>query len=274
MESVYGAKPGGYALYLGAIEPKKNLKRLIEAFLLARLDIPLLLAGPLGWLYNEDLALIDAIASQWRDMMMGQWCEAMREGPHGGGPPVRRNGLWPDAAQALRSNGARIGAEPPPRSGGAWSDAGPLVRRIGYLPRHHVVALLQCARFLVFASIYEGFGLPVLEAMQLGVPVLTSNTGPLPEVAGDAAVLVDPLDVPAMAREIRRLGRDSDLCAELARRGPLLAARFNRAGYQERLAAAYRKAGIEIGSESAATETIRLASNGIGSQQPSWEPAP
>jgi glycosyltransferase involved in cell wall biosynthesis len=62
VESVYGVEPGKYALFVGAIEPKKNLKRLIEAFLLAGLDIPLLIAGPLGWLYDDDIALIDVIA--------------------------------------------------------------------------------------------------------------------------------------------------------------------------------------------------------------------
>jgi len=170
VETVYGVKPRAYALFLGAIEPKKNLKRLIEAFLLSGVDIPLLISGPLGWLYKGDLALIDAVARHARDA--GQ----------------------------------------------------PLVRRLGYLPRRHVVALLQCARFLVFPSIYEGFGLPVLEAMQLGVPALTSNTGSLPEVAGEAAVLVDPLNVAEMAREIKRLASDSDLRAELTRRGPPQAA--------------------------------------------------
>ena len=61
VETIYGVRSGEYALFLGAIEPKKNLKRLIEAFLLAGVDIPLLLAGPLGWLYDEDLALLDAV---------------------------------------------------------------------------------------------------------------------------------------------------------------------------------------------------------------------
>lgn len=243
VETVYGAKPGAYALHLGAIEPKKNLRRLMEAFLLAGLDIPLLLAGPLGWLYDEELALIDVIAKQWHNMMIGG--NGTRRG---GGPSVRQNGLWPEDTEAFGSNGAHLLAEPPLHFEGDRPDTGPLVRRLGYLPRHHVVALLQCARFLVFPSIYEGFGLPVLEAMQLGVPVLTSNAGSLPEVAGDAAVLVDPLDVTGMAREIRRLGSDGDLRAELARRGPPQAARFNRQDYKKRLAAAYFKIGVEIDS--------------------------
>jgi glycosyltransferase involved in cell wall biosynthesis len=196
VRTVYGAKPGEYALYVGAIEPRKNLKRLIEAVLISRADIPLLIAGPLGWLYADDVALIDSVAA----------------------------------------HNTHNGQQPP-------------VRRLGYLPRGHLVALIQCARFFVFPSIYEGFGLPVLEAMQLGVPVLTSTTSSLPEVAGEAAVLVDPLDVGSIAREIRRLASDDDLRAELARRGPAQAAKFSREGYQARLAAAYRKVGVELGDK-------------------------
>jgi glycosyltransferase involved in cell wall biosynthesis len=188
---VYHLKPGQYALFLGAIEPKENLKRLIEAYLLARTDIPLLIAGSTGWLCEEDLALIDSISG------------SDRHGP---------------------------------------------VRRLGYVPRLHRVALLQCACFLAFPSICEGFGLPVLEAMQLGVPVLTSNTSSLPEVAGDAAVLVDPLDISDIVRGIRWIVNDADLRAELTRRGPVQAAKFDQREYRGRLVAAYRKVGVEIGT--------------------------
>jgi glycosyltransferase involved in cell wall biosynthesis len=189
VETVYGAQPDQYALFLGAIEPKKNLKRLIEAFLIANPGIPLLIAGPKGWLNKEDLALIETVS----------------------------------ARQSM-------------------------VRQLGYLPRRHVTALLKCARFFTFPSIYEGFGLPVLEAMQLGVPVLTSNTSSLPEVAGDAAVLVDPLDLDQMTKGIRALANDSDLRAELSVRGPKQATKFSEDAYQQRLEAAYRKVGISLSS--------------------------
>src|SRR5690606_19654940 len=86
------------------------------------------------------------------------------------------------------------------------------------------------------------------EAMQLGVPVLTSNTGALAEVSEDAAILVPPLDVGAMAQQIRRLASDSDLCRELAARGPLQAAKFGFDAYRHRLAAAYCKIGVDIGT--------------------------
>lgn len=194
VQNVFGVDPGAYALFLGAIEPKKNLRRLVEAFLLAGVDIPLLIAGPLGWLYDEDLALLDTI---------GRLTNLER----------------------------------------------PAVRHLGYLPRRHVVALLQCARMFLFPSLHEGFGLPVLEAMQLGVPVLTSNSSSLPEVVGEAAIVVDPLNVSAMAREIERLAIDADLRLELSRRGPKQAAKFGAEQYRARLAEAYKKVGVELSKE-------------------------
>jgi glycosyltransferase involved in cell wall biosynthesis len=75
--------------------------------------------------------------------------------------------------------------------------------------------------------LYEGFGLPPLEAMACGVPVLTSNVCSLPEVVGDAGVLVDPLDVEAIADGIRRLVQDSELRTELRQKGLLRAKEFS-----------------------------------------------
>lgn len=191
----YGARPQGYILFVGAIEPKKNLRRLIEALRLADIQIPLLIAGPLGWLYDDLVGLID-VAGRKR-------------------MPVASEGTSP-------------------------------VNYLGYVPRHHLVALMQCARFLAFPSICEGFGLPVLEAMELGVPVLTSTTTSLPEIAGDAAVLVDPLSVEDIARGIRSLAYDEDLAAELVRRGKVQAAKFTVGAYRSRLAEAYRKIGVQL----------------------------
>jgi len=211
VENVYGVRSGAYALFLGAIEPKKNLRRLVEAFLLAGVDIPLLIAGPLGWLYDEDLALLDTIGRQVHGKVI-----------------------------TGEVNGSVLT--------GRMHDERPPVRHLGYLPRRHVVALLQCARMFLFPSLHEGFGLPALEAMQLGVPVLTSNSSSLPEVVGEAAIVVDPLSVSEMAREIERLASDGDLRAELSRRGPMQAAKFSKENYQARLAAAYKKVGLELGS--------------------------
>ena len=90
-----------------------------------------------------------------------------------------------------------------------------------------VIALLSAARALLFCSLVEGFGLPILEAMACGCPVLTSTRSCMPEVAGDAAELVDPYDVAAMARAMRRLHDEPDLRAELGARGLARAESFS-----------------------------------------------
>jgi glycosyltransferase involved in cell wall biosynthesis len=88
-------------------------------------------------------------------------------------------------------------------------------------------ALYSGASLFVFASEYEGFGLPALEAMASGVPVVCSNTSSLPEVAGDAALLVDPLDTGALAAAIERALTDADLRQALREKGVVQAARFS-----------------------------------------------
>ncbi|HET9834606.1 MAG TPA: glycosyltransferase, partial [Vicinamibacterales bacterium] len=78
----------------------------------------------------------------------------------------------------------------------------------------------------VYPSLYEGFGYPPLEAMACGVPVITSNTSSLPEVVGDAGIMVDPRDDAALAVDIQRVLEDRDLQATLSRKGLERAARF------------------------------------------------
>ncbi len=105
----------------------------------------------------------------------------------------------------------------------------------GFIPDQHLDALMRRARCLVYPSLYEGFGIPVLEAMRVGTPVITSNTTALPEVAGEAALVLDPLNIEAMAAAMERLDRDDALRAEMIRRGRLRAAIFT----WERTAEAY-----------------------------------
>lgn len=88
-----------------------------------------------------------------------------------------------------------------------------------YLPNSEVMALMQSAQAMVFPSLCEGFGLPVVEAFASGLPVVTSNTTALPEVAGDAALLVDPLDVEAIADGMRTVVEDSCLAQSMRERG-------------------------------------------------------
>ncbi len=101
------------------------------------------------------------------------------------------------------------------------------VRFLGYIPDETLSVLYRLAAAFVFPSLYEGFGLPPLEAMACGAPVVTSNTSSLPEVAGDAAVLVDPYSVDAIVEGIERVIDDPAFAAELRRRGPLRAREFS-----------------------------------------------
>ena len=87
--------------------------------------------------------------------------------------------------------------------------------------------LYREARMLVFPSLSEGFGLPVLEAMSRGTPVICSRTGSLPEIAGDAAVLVDPLDRPQLAQHMSHMWTDNGLHADYRARGLQRAAQFS-----------------------------------------------
>ncbi|MFL1463049.1 glycosyltransferase family 4 protein [Roseococcus sp. DSY-14] len=119
-----------------------------------------------------------------------------------------------------------------------------MVRHLGYLPRLDVDTLLRHARALLFPSLHEGFGLPVAEAMQLGTPVLASTTSSLPEVAGDAALLVDPTDTRAIAEGIRALDADDALRGRLGAAGPTQAATFSPERHQARLLAVHRRLGL------------------------------
>ena len=113
------------------------------------------------------------------------------------------------------------------------------VRRFRYVSLSTLVTLIRGARAIVFPSLYEGFGLPVLEAMALGTPVITSREASLPEVAGDAALLVDPYDADDIAQAISTIVNDADLRAELSDRGKLQAEKFSVERYRERVAALY-----------------------------------
>jgi glycosyltransferase involved in cell wall biosynthesis len=93
------------------------------------------------------------------------------------------------------------------------------VRFLGFQPMETLAAFYRLARAFVFPSLYEGFGLPPLEAMACGTPVVTSNVSSLPEVAGGAALLVDPYDEDAIATAITRAVTDESLRADMIRRG-------------------------------------------------------
>lgn len=183
----------GYFLFCGAIEPKKNVLRLINAHVASAVKEPLIIVGPEAWMADREMERI-------RDPAF--------ETLHIDNNEIKRRHR---------------------------------VRHINYLPRDLLLYLIQGARGLIFPSLYEGFGLPVLEAMLLGTPVITSNSTSLPEVAGEAALLVNPLEESEISQAICALSEDNDLWQELASRGRVQAALFSPQIYSQRLAALYSK---------------------------------
>jgi len=115
------------------------------------------------------------------------------------------------------------------------------ILQLDYATLAMLVTLIRGARAVLFPSLYEGFGLPVLEAMLLGTPVLTSNTSSVPEVAGDAVLSVNPYEAREIAEGIQALDRDEQLRNELSERGRKRAQLFSEAAYRDRLAAVYEK---------------------------------
>lgn len=151
-----------YVLYVGTLQPRKNLLGLLDAFaVLAKEDkeTHLIIAGKKGWLY-----------------------------------------------QPLFAHAEQLGL-------------GQRVHFIGYVPQEDLPTLINGARVFVLPSFYEGFGLPVLEAMACGTPVICSNAASLPEVAGDAAFLINPHDTEGLARALALVLADPDLHRDLAKRG-------------------------------------------------------
>jgi glycosyltransferase involved in cell wall biosynthesis len=131
-----------------------------------------------------------------------------------------------DAGEGLRLRAA-VGAEP--------------LELTGYVSPERLDALMRGAALLVHPSLYEGFGLPLVEAMARGVPVAAARATALPEVAGDAAVYFDPRDVDEMARAISGILRDGELRARLVERGRSRAARLSWARTARETAAVYRE---------------------------------
>jgi len=175
MEEIVAAREGlalpegQYFLFVGSLEPRKNLRRLLSAWERVQRQLPdgtwLVIAGAKG-----------------RSQVFSQ-------------VPVEQL---------------------PPR-----------VHLTGYVSDDTLPALYSGALALVYPSLYEGFGLPPLEAMACGTPVITSNTTSLPEVAGDAAILVDPLDLDQIGSAIARVATDSGLRTDLSRRGVARAANYS-----------------------------------------------
>ncbi len=175
-----------YVLFVGTLEPRKNLVRLVRAYrrAVASTSLPhrLVLAGPLGWLPGPLL-------------------------------------------QELRTPGP-----------------GEVVLA-GKTQPADLDALYRAADLFVYPSLYEGFGLPVLEAMSRGVPTITSNASSLPEVAGDAALLVDPRSESALADAIRRVLTEPEEASRLGKAAIARAAEFSWERTAQRTMEVYRSLG-------------------------------
>jgi glycosyltransferase involved in cell wall biosynthesis len=171
-----------FVLFVGTIEPRKNLGRLLEAFaLLRRKGRPerLVLAGQLGWKYDSLLRQIDE------------------------------------------------------------SGASQAVRLLGYVPDEDLPALYNLARAVAFPSLYEGFGLPILEGMACGTPVLTSNRSSMAELSGEAALQVDPTQTEALAAGLEQLVADEAVREHYRAAGLARAAEFSWARAAEETVRVY-----------------------------------
>lgn len=122
---------------------------------------------------------------------------------------------------------------------------GPVIR-LPWLARPQLLALIRDARALLMPSLAEGFGLPVAEAMALGTPVLTSDRGALAEIAGDAALLIDPTEGHAITSAIRALDADPALRSRLAEAGPIRARLFTLQAYSARIEALYQNHNVPV----------------------------
>jgi glycosyltransferase involved in cell wall biosynthesis len=167
-----GLSPGSYILYVGTIEPRKNLRRLIEAYHLLRKMMPppapkLVLAGASGWKYQETFECVEDLNLEGAVVFLG-----------------------------------RVSSEALP-------------------------ALYNGAVLFIYPSLYEGLGLPPLEAMACGVPVIASNVSSLPEIVGDAGILIDPQDVQALAAILKNLLEDGERRTELREAGLARASQFS-----------------------------------------------
>ena len=191
LAGTFGLKYRGYFLFYGSIEPKKNIGRLIEAYLGSAVDTPLVIVGAQAWKSEQELRL-----------------------------------LFEDHIRYLVTDGGETHVKR-------------RVMQLDYVPFALLVSLIRGAKATLFPSIYEGFGLPVLESMLLGTPVLSSNTSSVPEVAGDAACLINPYDTREMAEAIRELDHNEAMRAELSAKGLQQAKLFDEAAHMKRVQAVY-----------------------------------
>jgi glycosyltransferase involved in cell wall biosynthesis len=180
----FGVKYKNYVLFYGAIEPKKNVGRIIEAYLASNIDKPLVLAGASAWKSDHELRLLTGMR----------------------GEAIQRMGR---------------------------------IIRLPYVPFAQLINLIRGALTMVFPSLYEGFGLPILESMLCGTPVITSNFGSMKEISGNAALLVDPYNTEEIKEAIIGMVSSSALQSEKSMLGYKVAACYSNEAYRKRLKDVY-----------------------------------
>jgi glycosyltransferase involved in cell wall biosynthesis len=195
--------PEHFVLYLGSNKPHKNLVRLVEAWAL--------ILSPQSSGPNRQSAI-----------------GAAHGPPPRGNPQLVIAGHWDPRYPQAQQKATESGLEEN-------------VRFLGDVSEADLPALYNLAAIFAFPSLYEGFGLPPLEAMACGTPVVCANTSSLPEVVGDAALLFDPLDVQAMAATIAQALSYADLRAALRARGLARARLFSWGQVARETLAAYRE---------------------------------
>lgn len=194
VEGTTGFQYKNYFLFWGSIEPKKNINRIIQAYLASDVKTPLVIVGAQSWKANAELALLGENQSN----------------------------------QIIAARTSQRGARK-------------RIIRLDYLPFKSLISLIRGAKATIFPSLYEGFGLPVLEAMLLGTPVITSNTSSLPEVVGDSAFLVNPYDTQEITSAIRTIDSDEGLRGQLVKKGLVQAKIYSPERYCERLRPVYER---------------------------------
>ena len=181
----YKLQPQKYILWVGTIEPRKNLSRLIQSYTALDSDLPLVLVGKKGWQWEGELGNLQALF------------------------------------------------------GKNWERK---IKILDYVPESALKFLYSGAFCFVFPSLYEGFGLTVLEAMSYGCPVITSNVSSLPEVGGNAVLYVDPYNIEEMTSKIKTLLNDLALREKLVILGQQQAKLFNLENYSQNLYQVYAQA--------------------------------
>jgi glycosyltransferase involved in cell wall biosynthesis len=192
-----------YLLYIGTLHPRKNLVRLIQAFAILLQSLP---PSPIGGLPPLPLGAQQSGSMETTQPASEAEASSFNPQPPASGMQLvlagQKGWLYGEILAQINKLG--------------------LTDRVvltGYVPDSDLAALLSGALAFVYPSLYEGFGFPVLEAMACGTPVVCSNRSSLPEVAGDAALLVDPFDTEALVAALYRVAANGKLRSELVERG-------------------------------------------------------